>query len=264
MSVSRALTSPKLTVTRPPTSLVRISRVHIGARLVVGEEVSLDKPQSHYLKHVLRLNTGAALLLFNGLEPIDYHARLVLDGKKAFARIDAMISLDNESSLESEIVQGLARADHMDWTIQKTTELGVGRISIFNAERTQSPLKPAQLAKKLTHWRGVAISACEQCGRAMLPEIKFYTTLELAIAASTIEFKLLLDFDGVSIVSALHPPRSAVSILLGPEGGLSHPEIQIARADGFESVRLGPRVLRTETAAITALAIVQSSLGDLN
>jgi 16S rRNA (uracil1498-N3)-methyltransferase len=241
---------------------MRISRVYTGARLVVGEEVSLDKSQSHYLMHVLRLKSGAALLLFNGRDAIDYHARLVIDGKTAIAHIEGRTVLDNESGLETEIIQGLARADHMDWMIQKTTELGVTRISVFNAARSQS-LKPAQLEKKIAHWHGVVISACEQCGRAILPEINFYTSLELAIGASTVEFKLLLDFDGVPLACALQPPRAAVSMLLGPEGGLNESEIQLAGNAGFESVRLGPRVLRTETAATTALAIIQSSLGDL-
>ena len=180
---------------------MRISRVHIGAQLVVGEEISLDKPQGHYLKHVLRLKSGAALLLFNGREAIDYKATLDFDGKKVSARIDRAMPLRTESRLGSEIIQGLGRADHMDWTIQKTTELGAGKISLFNAERTQSPLKPAQLEKKLAHWQGVAISACEQSGRALVPEINFYNHLQQALATSTIEFKLLLDFDGDSLIS---------------------------------------------------------------
>ena len=243
---------------------MRISRVYTVARLVVGEEVSLDKSQSHYLKHVLRLKSGAALQLFNGRDAIDYHARLYIDGKTAIARIDDMTVLDNESRLETEIIQGLARADHMDWMLQKTTELGANKISLFNAEHTQSPLKPAQLERKLAHWQGVAISACEQSGRALVPEINFYNHLQQALSASTIEFKLLLDFDGDSLVSTLQPPRAAVSVLLGPEGGLSQPEIELAKTAGFTPVRLGQRVLRTETAATAALAIVQATIGDLN
>jgi 16S rRNA (uracil1498-N3)-methyltransferase len=195
---------------------MRISRVHTGAELVVGEEISLDKFQSHYLKHVLRLKSGAALLLFNGREAVDYHASLVFEGKRVSARIDTATPLNNESGLDSEIMQGLGRADHMDWIIQKTTELGVNRISLFNAERTQSPLKPAQLEKKLAHWRGVAISACEQSGRALLPQLDFHASLDQAVAASIIEIKLLLDFDGDALTSALQSPSTAVSILLGP------------------------------------------------
>jgi 16S rRNA (uracil1498-N3)-methyltransferase len=243
---------------------MRISRVYTGAELVVGEEISLDRPQGHYLKHVLRLKSGAALLLFNGREAVDYQARLIFDGKNVSARIDAATPLHNESRLDSEIIQGLGRADHMDWMIQKTTELGVNKISLFNAERTQSPLKPAQLEKKLAHWRSVAISACEQSGRALLPEVNFHASLDQATTASIIETRLLLDFDGIALASLLHPPCSAVSILIGPEGGLSPAEIRIARTTGFAAARLGPRVLRTETAATAALAIAQSAVGDLS
>jgi len=200
---------------------VRISRVHVNAELVVGDEIALDKPQGHYLKHVLRLKSGAALLLFNGREAIDYKATLDFEGKKVIARIDQATSLHTESKLDSEIIQGLGRADHVDWMIQKTTELGAGKISLFNAERTQSPLKPAQLEKKLAHWQGVAISACEQSGRALVPEINFYSHLQQALATSTIEFGLLLDFDGDSLVSSLPTTCSSVSVLLGPEGGLA-------------------------------------------
>jgi 16S rRNA (uracil1498-N3)-methyltransferase len=243
---------------------MRISRVHIDTELVVGEEISLDKFQSHYLKHVLRLKSGAALILFNGREAVDYHAVLVFEGRKVNARINAASLLNNESRLNCEIIQGLGRADHMDWVIQKTTELGVNKVSLFNAERTQSPLKSAQLEKKLAHWRGVASSACEQSGRALLPQVDFHTRLDQAISVSNIETKLLLDFDGDALASALPSPCTAVSILLGPEGGLSPAETQLAKSAGLASVKLGPRILRTETAATAALAIVQATLGDLS
>lgn len=242
---------------------MRIVRVHVEEELEVGAEIALAQAQSHYLKHVLRLQPGAALLLFNGQQALDYRAVLIANGKKLTARIEAAIALGTESELACEVVQGLARADHIDWMIQKTTELGVSRITLFNAERTQTPLKPAQLQKKMNHWRGVAISACEQSGRALLPEITFHTNLSGALAASIAECRLLLDFDGVSLTSALNRPRTPVSILLGPEGGLNASEIDLAKATGFEPVSLGPRVLRTETAATSALAVVQSLLGDM-
>ncbi len=242
---------------------MRISRVHIDVELVAGEEVLLDRLQSHYLKHVLRLKSGAALVLFNGRDAIDYQARLVFDGRKVSARIDGATPLHNESGLDSEIIQGLGRGDHITWMIQKTTELGVNRILLFNSEHTQSPFKPAQMEKKLTHWRSVAVSACEQSGRALLPQIYFHTRLDQAIAASTIETRLLLDSSGAPLASVLRPPCSALSLLIGPEGGLSPAEIRLARTTGFTAAGLGPRVLRTETAATTAIAIAQSILGDL-
>lgn len=242
---------------------MRIVRVHVEEELEVGAEIALPQAQSHYLKHVLRLQPGAALLLFNGREALDFHAVLIANGKKLSARLEAAIAVGTEPELASEIVQGLGRADHIDWMIQKTTELGVSRITLFNAERTQSPMKPANLQKKMNHWRSVAISACEQSGRALLPEITFHTDLTQALAESTAECRLLLDFGGVSLPSALNRPCTAVSILLGPEGGLNPAEIDLAKATGFEPVSLGPRVLRTETAATSALAVVQSLLGDM-
>ena len=243
---------------------MRISRVYIGAELVVGEEIILDRPQSHYLEHVLRLKSGAALRLFNGQEAVDYAATLVVEDKQHRAIINAAEPVTTEPDLECEIIQGLARSDHTDWMIQKTTELGVNRISIFNAQRTQSPMKPMHLQKKLGHWHRVAISACEQSGRAVVPTLEFYADLERAVAASSRTTRLLLDFDGDPLASIAHPPGSAVSMLLGPEGGLNPAEIDVARAAGFVSASLGPRVLRTETAATAALAIVQSSFGDLS
>ena len=242
---------------------MRIARVHIGAELVVGDEILLDKPQSHYLKKVLRLRSGAAFFLFNGREAVDYRATLVIDGTQARARIEAALPLDTESGLETEIIQGLGRADHMDWMVQKTTELGIGRITLFNAERSQPRLRESRRLKKLDHWRGVATSACEQCGRAIVPAIAFHDDIERALAETRDAFRILLDFDGPPLASALPAGTSAISILLGPEGGLTEREIRLARSSLFQPVRLGPRVLRTETAASAALAIVQSELGDM-
>ena len=242
---------------------MRNTRVFTEAGLVVGEIIALDKARAHYLKNVLRLKPGAAFFLFNGREAIDYEARLIIEGKRLAAEILAARPLATESALTSEIIQGLGRADHMDWTIQKTTELGVNRVSIFNAARTQSPLKPAQLDKKLAHWRGVANSACEQCGRAIVPKIEFHAGLEPALSVAAGPCKLILDFEGEPLASSLRRSPSSVSILLGPEGGLTEAEIGLARNSEFQPVSLGPRVLRMETAATAALAIVQSSLGNI-
>jgi 16S rRNA (uracil1498-N3)-methyltransferase len=245
---------------------MRITRVHVDIELSVGTELVLPEAQTHYLKHVLRLKPGAALLLFNGKQPSDFHATLTANGKKLGALIASVTAIETESSLPIELLQGLGRADHMDWMIQKTTELGVNRIALFNAERTQSPLKSVKLAKKMQHWRSVAISACEQSGRALIPEIIFYRGVGEALAASTIDCKLLLDFSGGSLTSILQQraQNTPIAILLGPEGGLNPAEIELAKSSGFVPVTLGPRVLRTETAAISATVIAQSVLGDLN
>jgi len=243
---------------------MRIARVHVEDELAVGARIALTQARSHYLKHVLRLKPGAALQLFNGVDSFDYHAVLGTDGKRLCASIEAATVVTTESPLRSEIMQGLGHADHMDWMIQKTTELGVSRISIFPSERTQAPLKPTRLEKKRQHWRGVAISACEQCGRAVLPEIHYHDNLVRALAACTADLRLLLEFSGAPLPTALHAARDSIAILLGPEGGLNPAEIRLGKSSGFTAVSLGPRVLRTETAAASALAVAQALLGDLN
>jgi 16S rRNA (uracil1498-N3)-methyltransferase len=242
---------------------MRIPRVHVDDELAAGAEIALAPDRSHYLKHVLRLKPGAALVSFNGREARQYSCVLLADGRQLRVRVDAALPVDTESGLACELIQGLGRADHMDWVIQKTTELGVTRIRLFNAERSQLPLKPAQLQKKLQHWRGVAISACEQSGRVLLPEIEFEREPADAIGACTAEAKLLLDFGGAAPADVLTRPAPSAAILLGPEGGLAAAEIGLAESRGFVPVSLGPRVLRTETAATAALAIVQSLCGDM-
>ncbi len=126
---------------------MRKARVHVEEELEVGAEVALAQAQSHYLKHVLRLKPGATLLLFNGRQALDYQAVLVSSGKNLSARIESATAIATEPDLTCEVIQGLARADHIDWMLQKTTELAISRITLFNAERTQTPLKPAQLQK---------------------------------------------------------------------------------------------------------------------
>jgi 16S rRNA (uracil1498-N3)-methyltransferase len=245
---------------------MRITRVHVDIELSIGAEIVLPEAQTHYLKHVLRLKPGAALSLFDGKQPSDFRAALTANGKKFGATIESVIAIETESSLSVELIQGLGRADHMDWMIQKTIELGVNRIALFNAERTQSPLKSVKLEKKMQHWRSVAISACEQSGRALIPDITFYHDLDQVLTSTSTDCKLLLDFSGDSLNSVLQQraKNTPLAILLGPEGGLNPTEIELAKSSGFAPVTLGPRVLRTETAAISAIVIAQSLLGDLN
>ena len=242
---------------------MRTSRVYIDAVLAVGDEVSLERKQAHYLKNVLRLKPGAAFFLFNGRAAVDYRATLQLAGKDASARIESEHILATESALYSHVIQGLGRADHMDWMVQKTTELGVSRISIFAAARSQGKLRPKQVEKKLQHWHAIAISACEQCGRALLPQVEYFDALDSALPAVEQSCRLLLDFDGEPMASALPNSSADAALLLGPEGGLSEAEIALALEHGYQAVRLGPRVLRTETAATAALALLQSNLGDI-
>lgn len=241
---------------------MRISRVYVESELVEGEHIAFDRDRNHYLKHVLRLKPGDLIDLFNDQDGRDYRATLTLDGKQLGAVIESSILKDTESPLDTTVVQALGRTDHMDWMIQKATELGVNRIAVFNAERTQHPLGARQLDKKLRHWRGVAISACEQCGRARVPALDFYPDLAQALDGCDAGRKLLLHFEGEPASALLASPANSVSILVGPEGGLNEAEIAAAVARGYRETTLGPRVLRFETAAVAALSVTQARLGD--
>jgi len=244
---------------------MRISRIFIGESLAVGSSINLDTAASHYLRNVLRLKAGDEVALFNGEDDFDYYARLEITGKQASAVVLSRNLLQTDSSLDTEIIQGLGRADHIDLSIQKCTELGVKSITLYNAEYSQIPLKPKQQDKRFAHWRAIAIRACEQCGRHKPPDIQFYRSLEDALKTGSRQSKLLLDFDAPALPNYLSSvkPDKQVSLLIGPEGGLSKTEIDLAKTRGFDSVSLGPRVLRTETAAIAGLSIIQSCWGDL-
>lgn len=244
---------------------MRISRIHVGEALAVGSQIRLDTATSHYTRNVLRLKHGAIIALFNGQDNCDYLSRLEFDGKLTIAIVESKNESQTESPLNSDIIQGLSRSDHVDLTIQKCTELGVKKFTIFNAEYSQIPLKPAQLDKRLAHWQAIAEKACEQCGRHRPPVIQFYKSLEIALATTDHnQIKILLDFEGGTLNESLKSWKQSdhISLLIGPEGGLSKGEVKKARDHDFRSARLGPRVLRTETAAIASIAIVQVLCGD--
>ncbi len=245
---------------------MRLSRIFVGQRLDHGVQIYLDADTCHYLKKVLRLKSGAAIVLFNGQDLYEYESLLSYEGKQAIATIQNAVAANSESTLSTEIIQGLSRSDHMDWMIQKCTELGVTRISVFNANHTQIPLKPAQREKRLGHWGNIAISACEQCGRQVPPLVNFQQSIVAALAEPVPrDMKILLDSEGDRLRSGSvsRDTDDSITILVGPEGGLSDTETKSAKNAGFVATRIGPRVLRTETAAATALAILQYNYGDI-
>ena len=245
---------------------MRLSRIYVRQALVEGAQIYLDADASHYLKNVLRLKPGVTIALFNGEDYCDYVSLLSYESKQAIAKICKRVASSTESVLKTEIIQGLSRSDHMDWMIQKCTELGVTRISVFNANHSQISLKPAQLDKRLLHWSNIAIKACEQCGRQVPPMINFQQNLASALDEGIRrDIKIMLDFEGSRLLSepASISSTDQIAILLGPEGGLSQAEIESAKNTGFIATSLGPRILRTETAAATALAILQYNHGDI-
>lgn len=219
---------------------------------------------SHHLLRVLRLEAGESLLLFNG-NGREYLA--VLEGpakKQARVLVQSSRQADRESNLHITLGQGISRGERMDFVVQKSVELGVESISPLWTKRSQVQLSGKRLDKRLSHWRGVIRSACEQSGRVCLPQLNDATKLADWYSANRKKaLQLVLDPAASLQLSDLTPDRE-IRILIGPEGGLDNDEISMAEANGFKRIRLGPRILRTETAALATLAAVQTLWGDLS
>lgn len=241
---------------------MRTIRCHVDAPLAVGQAVALDEHASNHLVRVLRLGVGDAVVLFNG-DGHDYIARLVsVEKRGARAEVTGVAAVANESPLRITLAQGIARGDKMDWVLQKATELGVAAIAPVQTERTEVKLDAERADKRLAHWQGVLAAACEQCGRARLPALSAPAALATWAAAAGDGLRLALDPEGELTLATL-PASDAVTLVVGPEGGLSERDLATLRAAGFRGLRLGPRILRTETAGIAAIAALQALHGDL-
>jgi len=241
---------------------MRVSRVYTDQPLAANREILLDERSSHYLLRVLRLKSGDALIMFNG-DGHEYPAALEQVSKKqAKVKLREQLSPQRESPLHVELGQGVARGERMDFVLQKSVELGVSTITPLWTQRAQVRLEPRRLEKRMGHWRGVVQSACEQSGRVHIPALRAPSELDAWLAQPADGLKLVLSPDAAQTLRDLRP-ATRVRLLVGPEGGLDEDEIDAARAHGFQTVRLGPRVLRTETAALAALTAVQLLWGDL-
>jgi len=238
---------------------MRLSRFFIDAPLSLGEH-ELPEAQAHYISRVLRMAEGDALQVFDG-SGLEYLGTLVEVGKKRVrVALSESFAGQIESPLQIHLGQGLSRGERMDWAIQKATELGVGEITPIFSDRCEVRLKDERADKRLQHWRQVAISACEQCGRSRVPVIHPPMLLADWIKQVPAELKLVLH--PVAEPWASHAKPATLAFLIGPEGGLSDAEVEQAKAGGFHAARLGPRVLRTETAPVVALAVAQQLWGD--
>ncbi|MFA0812425.1 16S rRNA (uracil(1498)-N(3))-methyltransferase [Microbulbifer epialgicus] len=248
---------------------MRIPRIFSRQSLATQQEVELDESASRHLVKVLRLSAGHPLTLFDGSGG-EYSAELIEAGKRARARTGEFRQEDRQSPLALTLAIGISRGDRFDWVVQKATELGVTTIQPLFTERCEVKLSGERLQKKLGHWRQIAISACEQCERNRIPEIaqpvKLAHYLQSATQNDEPESKLVLhhrtQLDLRQWQAERGKPDSAL-LLVGPEGGLSQLEIDSALAQGFMPLRLGPRVMRTETAPIAALSVLQFQWGDL-
>ena len=238
---------------------MRLSRFFIDAPLSLGQH-DLPEAQAHYIGRVLRHAVGDAVQLFDGSGQ-EYLGELIDVGKKAVrVELREQLAGQAESPLRIHLGQGLSRGERMDWAIQKATELGVSEITPIVSERCEVRLKDERADKRLAHWRQVAISACEQCGRSVLPVI--HSPITLAEWQGHVQAELKLVLHPVAAPLESHTRPHSLAFLIGPEGGLSEAEVAQAKAAGFHAARLGPRVLRTETAPVVALAVAQQLWGD--
>ena len=236
-----------------------LPRFFVATPLALGLH-DLPEAQAHYLSRVLRLTAGAAVQLFDGSGQ-EFRGELTSVSKKT-VQVDLQECLDgmSESSLRIHLGQGLSRGERMDWAIQKATELGVNEITPLFTERCEVRLNDERMQKRLEHWQQIAISACEQCGRSSVPVIHPPQSLKEWQVSVTADLKLVLH--PVAQPLTEHAKPSTLAFLIGPEGGLTEAEVTQASQSGFHPARLGPRVLRTETAPVVALSVAQQLWGD--
>ncbi|MCR8922150.1 16S rRNA (uracil(1498)-N(3))-methyltransferase [Dasania sp. GY-MA-18] len=241
---------------------MRVPRIFTQNTLVTGQTVELEAQASHHLSKVLRMQNDAALILFNN-QGGEFDANIVSLSKKSVSVIIGEHRSDNrQSPLPVHLGIAMSKGDRMDWVMQKATELGATEITPLYTERTELKLKADRAEKKHSHWQNIIISACEQCQRNLLPQLHAPTPLLDWLNNSQAEKKLVLHHRNTKKLNPADSPNSA-AILIGPEGGLSDHEIEQALAQGFNALSLGPRVLRTETAPLAALTLLQSLWGDI-
>lgn len=243
---------------------MRVIRAFVDRPLATGQPVELPDDAVAHLVRVLRLREGDACVLFNG-DGIDHDVRLVrVDKRSAVAEITASRTIDLESPLSITLVQGIARGEKMDWILQKATELGVAAFVPVSSDRSEVKLDAERAAKRLAHWRSVVTSACEQSWRSRVPGVAPPRSLADALADLPADAsRWLLDPDAQVGIGTMAPPPHGIVVAIGPEGGWSANDRATLTAAGFAGLRLGPRILRTETAGIAAIAALQARFGDL-
>jgi len=242
---------------------MRIPRIFTDSPLAVGSQCQLDDNAANHVGRVLRMQAGQALLLFNG-DGHDYHATITEAGKKhVLVAVTEAAENETESPLRVVLAQTLSKGDRMDYAVQKAVEMGVSEIVPLTTERCDVKLKGDREDKRLRHWQQVAISAAEQCGRARVPEIQPVMTVQQWLEhARACDLRLVLHHRTEQSLNTLEKP-SSIALMIGPEGGLTAEEIALAESHGFLPVALGPRVLRTETAPVAAIALCQWLWGDI-
>lgn len=240
---------------------MRIPRFYDPQPLAADSLIDLSDSVVQHVCKALRMRTGDNLVLFNG-DGNNYRAQLgSVEKRRAQARIIEVQDAGSESSLQVRIGQSLSRGERMDYAVQKATEMGMQQMIPLFSERCEVKLNNERQEKRIRHWQQVAISACEQSGRASVPEIAAPQTLEQWIQNEDADLKLVMHHHTAQPLEQIEQPES-VALLIGPEGGLTEREVELALENGFKPVALGPRVMRTETAPVAALALLQYLWGD--
>ncbi|MGZ8095355.1 MAG: 16S rRNA (uracil(1498)-N(3))-methyltransferase [Methylosarcina sp.] len=240
---------------------MRISRLYVPFPLSVGLHIELDDDSAHYVKTVLRLKKDAELLLFNGEGGEFLSVLREVSRSRVLIHVDRWVDRSVESSLQVFLGLGISRGDRMDWSVQKAVELGVNRITPIQTERCLVQFKSEKKPQRLLHWQKIVQHATEQSGRTHLPELQPIATIHEWLDHQQ-GLKVFLDPYATTSLADLSPEQSRVTLLTGPEGGFADHERTRAEAAGFIPVRLGARILRTETASLAALAAVQMLWGD--
>ncbi|NOR19523.1 MAG: 16S rRNA (uracil(1498)-N(3))-methyltransferase [Xanthomonadales bacterium] len=242
---------------------MRHSRIHTPQALTTEAVVKLEDPASHYITRVLRLSIGDSITLFNG-DGCDYTAEICeLQRQNVMLRVSDSLLPENESPLKITLVQAISRGERMDFSLQKATELGVHCIQPVISRRVEVRLNEKRQIKRVAHWQAVVISACEQSGRALVPEVRMPVSLLEWASWKDESPRLVLDPTATQKMSSMVTEGELLSLLIGPEGGFSTSEMKTLEAQGVKAVTLGRRILRTETAGPAAIAILQATLGDL-
>lgn len=239
------------------------TRLYCDLPLSPGAEITLPESAARHAVTVLRLQVGDTLKLFNGGGG-EYRANLVaINKREARVRVADFLATERESPVDITLALGISAGERMDYSLQKATELGVTAIQPLATERSVVKLAGERADKRLQHWQHVVISACEQCGRNRVPAVAPVQKLYAYLAAADRGKRLLMLSPNASTPLKQVVPTASAVLLIGAEGGLAPAEYEAAQASGFEAVSLGPRILRTETAPVAALAVLQALWGDL-
>lgn len=241
---------------------MRVSRLYVAMPLVLHETIELDEDSAHYLRTVLRLKKTQTITLFNG-EGGEYQGEVVeVSRKRVLIELLSFTNRSVESGLHVILGLGVSRGDRMDFSVQKSVELGIVKITPLQTERCVVQLKAEKGQNKVRHWQKIAQHATEQSGRTFRPTVEAVENIEAWVKQQA-GLKLFLDPFATRTLKQLQPENRQVTLLAGPEGGFSEQEREMAKQAGFIPVQMGPRILRTETAALTAITAVQVLWGDL-